>query len=549
MSRSRLPRVRFWAVATPVSLAVVGAMFVAPTQAAPLPATYSAKALGDLWHVSTLDLDMSGDPVLTDIGVNRVDGLVGSTSTIRSHAEADNVSGTSANGQAVRRGAVSNAANGSDTTAPVAGTAPAGVLSGSVDLDTANLSARGRWVGDATCLAATDRLTDSRASTTGANLVATAIPGEDPLVTIPIVDVPVDPEDGALPLPDPGLPPIDLPGLPTSTALPTETPTSGLPTIEPTLPTSELPTTILPTLSSLPRAVAPSASGPVEMMTVRAAALEQHTLLEPVGADPDLRAVRSEVIGTMVDPSQPAATFFGGEIAVRVASAPKLVAVADGSTPAKVTWVPAAMTLLVAGQSSPITIPADGTPISTNYSGNRQVVLKVSAGQLTDKVEHASGLEASGKASALKVEITNGDDVVLRSALFPMTVSSKAPAGGIECSADSDGDGLSDALEAEIGTDPQDVDTDDDRLRDGREHLKLHTDPLRKDTDRDRLPDGKEVKKFRTKPLKPDTDRDGLKDGREVKKVGTNPRKKDTDGDGVSDGREVKRGTNPLKPD
>ncbi len=58
---------------------------------------------------------------------------------------------------------------------------------------------------------------------------------------------------------------------------------------------------------------------------------------------------------------------------------------------------------------------------------------------------------------------------------------------------DEDGDGLSDAEEAEYGTDPRSIDTDRDGLFD-REEIKVYqTDPLNPDTDGDGNMDGTEV--------------------------------------------------------
>ena len=55
---------------------------------------------------------------------------------------------------------------------------------------------------------------------------------------------------------------------------------------------------------------------------------------------------------------------------------------------------------------------------------------------------------------------------------------------------DSDRDGLSDAEERELGTDPNDSDTDDDNIPDGHEVRNLRTDPRNPDTDGDGLRDG-----------------------------------------------------------
>ncbi len=92
------------------------------------------------------------------------------------------------------------------------------------------------------------------------------------------------------------------------------------------------------------------------------------------------------------------------------------------------------------------------------------------------------------------------------------------------------------------------VDSDGDGLTDAEE-LVLGTDPHNPDTDGDGLTDGEEVKIYKTDPLNPDTDYDGLKDGPEVYDYKTNPLDRDTDKGGVADGHEViEDHTNPLDP-
>ena len=98
------------------------------------------------------------------------------------------------------------------------------------------------------------------------------------------------------------------------------------------------------------------------------------------------------------------------------------------------------------------------------------------------------------------------------------------PGVGHNTELDSDGDGLSDRYELEIGTDPYNPDTDGDGLSDGEEVLKRGTDPLNPDTDYDMLTDGAEVLKYGTNPLDPDTDHGGVSDGHEVLVDGTDPR-------------------------
>jgi hypothetical protein len=113
---------------------------------------------------------------------------------------------------------------------------------------------------------------------------------------------------------------------------------------------------------------------------------------------------------------------------------------------------------------------------------------------------------------------------------------------------DSDGDGLTDTYELEIGTDPNNPDTDGDRLSDGEEVLRRNTDPLNPDTDRDQLGDGAEVLDHNTDPLKADTEEDLLIDGEEIR-LGTDPRNPDTDSDGLLDGVETPPCPDPLNPD
>ncbi len=128
------------------------------------------------------------------------------------------------------------------------------------------------------------------------------------------------------------------------------------------------------------------------------------------------------------------------------------------------------------------------------------------------------------------------------------TISANQTAAAAIGQQDSDGDGLTDAKEIEIGTDPFNPDTDADELLDGDEVIRLNTDPRNPDTDSDGLSDGEEVLRRGTDPRNPDTDNDKLLDGQEIQR-GTDPLKPDTDADELIDGDEVQRGTDPLKTD
>ena len=128
------------------------------------------------------------------------------------------------------------------------------------------------------------------------------------------------------------------------------------------------------------------------------------------------------------------------------------------------------------------------------------------------------------------------------------TIIANQTAAAVAGQQDTDGDGLTNQREAEIGTDPNNADSDRDGLLDGQEVLQTGTNPLVPDSDGDGLTDGDEVAR-KTNPLNADTDGDGSRDGDEVRN-GTDPLKQDTDGDGLLDSQEVAGGCpNPLNPD
>ncbi|MDG1333143.1 MAG: OmpA family protein [Crocinitomicaceae bacterium] len=155
---------------------------------------------------------------------------------------------------------------------------------------------------------------------------------------------------------------------------------------------------------------------------------------------------------------------------------------------------------------------------------------------------------------------------------------------------DSDNDGLSDAMEASIGTNPNNPDTDNDGYNDGEEitgiddsstsdfeatfksdpmddcdpsteggncdadgdgltndeESKLGTSPDMADSDGDGVNDGEDACPTIAGDDKgcpkvdnsgPDSDKDGLSDAMEAK-IGTNPNNPDSDGDGLNDGEE-----------
>jgi hypothetical protein len=110
---------------------------------------------------------------------------------------------------------------------------------------------------------------------------------------------------------------------------------------------------------------------------------------------------------------------------------------------------------------------------------------------------------------------------------------------------DADGDGLSDADEAQLGTMPNDPDSDSDRLSDGDEVHRYGTDPLSSRTDFDHLEDGLEIERG-TDPLDDDTDDDGCQDSSDDNPLTGDG---DCDGDTLSFDQERELGTDPANPD
>lgn len=128
---------------------------------------------------------------------------------------------------------------------------------------------------------------------------------------------------------------------------------------------------------------------------------------------------------------------------------------------------------------------------------------------------------------------------------------------GASCAADSDGDGMTDWWEGNFGLDPLDSsdaadDADGDGLSNAAEFA-MGTNPRASDTDGDGMPDAWEAANGLDPLLasdgEEDADGDGASNAREYG-AGTGLSTADTDGDGVSDGEELDfAGSDPLVAD
>jgi hypothetical protein len=199
--------------------------------------------------------------------------------------------------------------------------------------------------------------------------------------------------------------------------------------------------------------------------------------------------------------------------------------------------------LEVANSGANNTLNITGTSLSGNDSDHFSVtdfpasLAPEETGELTLAFDRKGEV---GDFIATVILETNDPDAADQAAMIEVTAT--VSAGG-----DTDGDGLSDAQEAELGTNATASDTDGDGLKDGPEVNEHQTDPLERDTDGDGFEDGEELT-LGSDPVRADADNDGdgLIDEEEFINGG-NPGVADTDGDTINDGDEV-NGNPPTSP-
>ena len=184
--------------------------------------------------------------------------------------------------------------------------------------------------------------------------------------------------------------------------------------------------------------------------------------------------------------------------------------------------------------------------VQVTAAGEGASIAAVSVGPVVPSLAQAAATPASGR------QIVEVPDATATTAAQTPQIATPAPttdeqASGpvaedeapveIAGSVDSDGDGLDDATESELGTDPLLWDTDSDGVSDGEE-VAAGTDPLDPASvpvRADAAPGGSSL----------DSDADRLADVDEAA-FGTDPNNPDSDGDGYYDGDEVNLGTDPL---
>lgn len=125
--------------------------------------------------------------------------------------------------------------------------------------------------------------------------------------------------------------------------------------------------------------------------------------------------------------------------------------------------------------------------------GTHPLVADTDGDGVLDGDEIAQGFDPNDSgAGAVLVEEAPPAEEPAAAAEEPVAVEEPAPAAAAT-PGDSDGDGLEDAIEYELGTDPFDIDTDDDGLTDGDEYYIFATGTRNPDSDGDGVLDGDEI--------------------------------------------------------
>lgn len=218
--------------------------------------------------------------------------------------------------------------------------------------------------------------------------------------------------------------------------------------------------------------------------------------------------------------------------------------VTDNIVDSKTEWTKISGTFTAKGGEQFLTIGVFNNPASSKAVGGGNGVNSIRAYYFVDGVSVGPGVsekdsDGDGISDATEASIgtnpnnpdTDGDGLndgeevngVDASSTSAIASAKSDPKDGCDPlqkkpNCDADGDGLSNAQEASVGTNPNNPDSDGDGVRDGEDNCPT-------------VP-GKD--KGCPENAEPDSDRDGLTDAEE-KKIGTDPNNPDTDGDSVGD--------------
>lgn len=222
----------------------------------------------------------------------------------------------------------------------------------------------------------------------------------------------------------------------------------------------------------------------------------------------------------------------GGELAVDEVRTGSLgYAVPEDAELGEVLWVPQAGRLLILERIGADEAVADASPAAGTATASRTP--RSITTRETATAEATTTATATPESSPTPTE-------------EPTSTPEPTPTPDA-ATLDTDGDGLTDVRELEIGTDPNVADTDGDGLNDGEEVDVHGTNPFQIDSDGDGLIDSDEVI-LGLDPFVVDTDGDGISDHDEYITYGTNPLAADSDLDGISDLDEINAGSDPTDP-
>ncbi|GAB2876658.1 thrombospondin type 3 repeat-containing protein [Nocardioides pacificus] len=487
-------------VATALATSALSLGLAAPAHADPVPAPYAASARGEI--VSFGAISLPGLPSLADVALGEVTGSVTSSGSPRTGASAAVLGGTGLAGQlppGLPR--VTQSASAADNAAPVSDATPGGAIPGFGSVGASSTSAHARWAGDDTCLPAGTTLTSSSVTTAGVELGS---------ITLPSLPLP-------LPLPQP--PSLSLLSWPAGASV-----------------------------SETTRLVASSTPGDYDARAVESRVQGSAGSFSMFGGQLVVRLASRPELTAYADGTAPG----------RVTWTPPTVAATMAGQPVP---IPANGAQSFALPENPLLKAEISTgsltqQVSATAASGSASALHVKVALLGVTLLEGDIFPMSVSATAPVGGLECIDPAKVDTDKDGLMDAQEKLLGTDPKKADTDGDGHVDGAEVAAGTNPLDPKSPAPTPTDPTLPPTPPTTPgtptipdppKQRDRDRDGLTDARE-RRLGTNPRRADTDRDGLRDGAEVKRYKTNPRKKDTDRDGMSDGREVRKGRNPLRP-